>query len=77
MQKKDVDIKNKWDEWVILPTVVFKILFLFALLQCERVSCLHIFLCTTYVPGVLEGQKRESDSLELELVSGFEVLCRC
>lgn len=28
---------------------------------------LHVFLCTTYVPGALRGQKKMSDPLKLEL----------
>lgn len=28
---------------------------------------LHVFMCTTCVPGVLEGRKRVPDALNLEL----------
>lgn len=31
------------------------------------VFCLHVFLCTTWMPGTSEGQKRTSDPLELWL----------
>lgn len=34
---------------------------------CIYVFCLHVCLCTTYVPDAQRGQKTESDPLELEL----------
>lgn len=41
---------------------VIVVLFLFS-----RVFCMHLLMCTTHVPGVLEGQKRVSHALKLEL----------
>lgn len=29
--------------------------------------CLHVFMCTTYMSGAHRDQKRESDTIELEL----------
>jgi hypothetical protein len=34
---------------------------------CVLVFCLHICLCTTYLPGTYRGQKMEYDPLDLEL----------
>ena len=40
----------------------FRIYFL-----CVWLCCLHVYLCTVYMPGAFRGQKRASDPLELEL----------
>jgi hypothetical protein len=52
--------------WFV-PRFVFKI-YLFLLYVYG--FCLHVFLCTTRVPGAHGGQKRASDPLELELWTG-------
>lgn len=31
------------------------------------IKCLHVWMCTSYVPGTLEGQKRALYALKLEL----------
>jgi hypothetical protein len=37
------------------------------LILCVWLFCLHVYLCTMYVPGAQGGQKRALDSLELKL----------
>lgn len=34
--------------------------------MCTSV-CLHIRMCTTYVPGAIRDQKRDSDPMEMKL----------
>lgn len=53
--------------WFV-PRFVFKI-YLFLLYVYG--FCLHVFLCTTRVPGAHGGQKRAWDALGLELASAL------
>lgn len=41
--------------------------FIFILIVCIWVFPLQVYLCTNFMPGALRGQKRASDSQELEL----------
>jgi hypothetical protein len=46
----------------------FKISFyLLLIILCARVFCLHVYLCTSCMPGTFGVQKRASDPLELEV----------
>jgi hypothetical protein len=41
------------------------------------VFCLHVYLYTICILGISGGQKKASDSLELELIYGSELSCGC
>lgn len=66
------------DYWAVYSTpkdtfyLCFKIHFLYV-----WVLYLHIFLCTTHVPGTCGGQEEGSDLVELELMDCYESSCKC
>lgn len=39
--------------------------------------CMHGYMCTTCIPGVLGDQKVILDPLEVKLLGGWEPPCRC
>lgn len=53
--------------------------FLFILFYClcAQVFCLHVCLCTTCVPGDLEGQKGAPDSPGIGVPDGYKPPSGC
>lgn len=47
--------------------------------QCVGAFCLHVYLCTVYVPGAHARQKRLLNPLEMELLvlAGYKSPCVC
>lgn len=60
-------------ENIVTFEIVVFLRIIFIIILCEWVFCLHVYVCTMYIPGVCRGQKGALDPLWLDTVINHHV----